>query len=453
MDDPVPIEGIIEGEPESLAAVCAAGGSAVIAYCAAVGAEAYVAETVVAALSTFRRAVVENADQSPAQLEKLLVSSTADAARHVAGLDPSPVQQAAAVVALEGAVTAPLAPGLAPRIIRALVEAAPVTALGGDAAAVRRATEQHYIRMFDGQGAAAPAAPSPAPPPPRAAAPAPPVPRPAATPPPPAPRPATAAGEAAWVPPELADLDAETLNARALAPAGQWSTPEEAPAPAPAATAVPEHAPPPPPPPTPDGTPLQPPAPKALVIKRGGHWPFKRRPGKPHGGGGGFTAKRNVLIAAVAGLALGAGIAALALPEKKVKPETTIVRPLDTPFTIDGAVFNVARTNQALWALAIRRSPPREGRTWLTLAAQTRNINRPTFLPRSLGYRLRTPSGLVIGPDTAQVPSDLTAARGRLPAGQRSSVHLGFQVPSAQRGLTLEFDPSPQGPRVRVPLN
>ena len=45
------------------------------------------------------RAVVENADQSPAQLEKLLVTSTADAARQVAGLDPSPVQQAAAVVA------------------------------------------------------------------------------------------------------------------------------------------------------------------------------------------------------------------------------------------------------------------------------------------------------------------------------------------------------------------
>ena len=434
MDDPVPIEGIIEGEPESLAAVCAAGGSAVLAYCAAVGADAYVAETVVAALSTFRRAVVENADQSPAQLEKLLVSSTADAARHVAGLDPSPVQQAAAVVALESAVTAPLAPGLAPRIIRALVEAAPVTALGGDPAAVRRATEQHYIRMFDGQGVATSAAPSPA------------SDR-AATPPPPAPRPATAAGEAAWVPPELASLDAEALNARAVTRPAQWSTPDEAPAP----TAAPEHAPLPPPPP--DGTPLQAPAPKALVIKRGGHWPFKRRPGKPHGGGGAITAKRNVVIAAVAGLAFGAGIAALALPEKKVEPETTLVRPLDTPFTVDGVVFNVARTNQAPWALAIRRRPLREGRTWVTLAAQTRNINRRTYLPRSLGYRLRTPSGLVIGPDTAQVPSNITAAGGRLPVGERSSVHLGFQIPSAQRGLTMEFEASPRGPRVRVPLN
>ena len=51
MDDPIPIEGIIEGEPESLAAVCAAGGSAIVAYCSAIGAQAHVAETVVAALA------------------------------------------------------------------------------------------------------------------------------------------------------------------------------------------------------------------------------------------------------------------------------------------------------------------------------------------------------------------------------------------------------------------
>ena len=433
MDDPVPIEGIIEGEPEALAAVCAAGGSAVIAYCSAVGADAYVAETVVTALATFRRAVVEYSDQSPSQLEKLLVSATADAARQVAGVDPAPVQQTAAVVALEGAVTAPLAPGLAPRIIRALVEAAPVTALGGDAAAVRRAAEQEYIRMFDGRAAArAPARP------------------------PAAPRPATAAGEAGWVPPELTAIDAETLNARALTPAGQWNAPAEAPAPAPAPAAAPPqpepveapaHA-------TPPDAPLVAPPPHALVIKRGGHWPFRRRPRKaPRAGGAPTGGKRSVVLAALAGLALGAGVAAIAMPEEEVEPERTLVRPLDTPFTIDGAVFNVARTNQALWALEIRRRPLRQGRTWLTLAAQTRNIDRPNFRPRSLGYRLRTPSGIVIGPDTAQVPSAVTAARGGLPAGQRSSVHLGFQVPRAQRGLTLEFDPSPRGPRVRVPLN
>ena len=423
MDDPVPIEGIIEGEPEALAAVCAAGGSAVTAYCSAVGADARVAETVVAALSTFRRAVVEHADQSPTQLEKLLVSATAEAARRVAGVDPAPVQQAAAVVALEGAVTAPLAPGLAPRVIRALVAAAPVTALGGNATAVRRAAEKHYVRMFDSQARAAPRPPA-------------------------APRPATAAGEAAWVPPELAGIDAEALNARALTPAGQWDAPAQAPA------AAPEPG------PESKSEPREPPAPAAappqhaLVIKRGGHWPFKRRPRKaPRAGGAAAAHTRNAVVAAVAGLAVGAGVVAVAMPAEEVEPDPAIVRPLDTPFTVDGAVFNIARTNQALWALEIRRRPLREGRTWLTLAAQTRNIDRPNFLPRSLGYRLRTPSGLVIGPDTAEVPPSLTAARGRLPPGQRSSVHLGFQVPRAQRGLTLEFDPSPRGPRVRVPLN
>ncbi|HEV2060006.1 MAG TPA: hypothetical protein VGR11_11665, partial [Solirubrobacteraceae bacterium] len=135
MDEPVPIEGIVEGEPDALAAVCAAGGSAILAYCSAVGAHAHVADTVVAALSAFRRGVVEHADRDPSQLETLLLSCTADAARRVAGADPSPVQEAAAQVALENAVTAPLAPGLAPRIIRALVEAAPVSALDGDEAA------------------------------------------------------------------------------------------------------------------------------------------------------------------------------------------------------------------------------------------------------------------------------------------------------------------------------
>ena len=148
MDDAVSIEGIIEGEPQSLAAVCAAGGSAVVAYCSAVGADGDVGETMAAALAAFRRGVFESADPTPAQVESLLGSATAEAARRVAGADPSPGQHAAATAALEAAATAPLAPGLASRIIRALVEAAPVTALGGDAAAVRRATEQHYIEMF-----------------------------------------------------------------------------------------------------------------------------------------------------------------------------------------------------------------------------------------------------------------------------------------------------------------
>lgn len=430
MDEPVPIEGIVEGEPESLAAVCAAGGSAVLAYCSAVGAWADLADTVVTALATFRRGVVEHADQDPSQLEELLLACTADAARRLAGVDPTPVQQAAAEVALESAVTSPLAPGLASRIIRALVEAAPVTALDGDPAAVRRAAEQHYARVFDGpQARAAPPAPAPAPT-----------------------APAAAAGQSSWVPSEVADVDVEAVNARAVRPRAE----RRSAAPGPPAVAPEDlHAPLLPPPPN---APLAPPAPGALVIKRGGHWPF-RRSRKPGGGGRGrggrgANATRNALIAGMAGLALGAGVAFLATAEKEVARDAVLVRALDTPFTVQGAVFNIARTNQAGWAVAIRRRPLRPGRTWLTLAAQTRNIDRANFLPRSLDYRVRTATGIVIGPDTAQISADVAAARGRQAPGERASVHLGFQIPSGQPGLTLEFDPVPRrGPRIRVPLS
>ena len=429
MDDPVPIEGIIEGEPESLAVVCAAGGSAIVAYCSAVGADAYVADTVVAALATFRRGIFENADQEPAQLDALLLTSTAHAARRVAGVDPSPAQQAAAHVAIEGAVTVPLTPGLAPRIIRALVEAAPVTALGGDTAAVRRATEQHYIRMFDRY----PAPTQPPPPPPAGAGAG----------------PRAAAGAGAWIPPELAGLDAEAANARAAATPVQWTPAPQGRPEAPAEPEAEAHGPPDPPP-----APTVPPPPGALVIKRGGHWPFRRPPRKaPRGGAGGAHPGRNMLIGAIAGLALGGGVVALAMPREEAPPDPSLVRPLDTPFTLDGAVFNVARTRQALWALAIRRRQPRPGHSWITLAAQTRNISRTSFFPRALGFRLRTQAGIVIGPDTVTVPSIVTAARGRQAIGKRSSVHLGFQVPSAKQELTLEFDPGRTAPRIRVPLN
>jgi hypothetical protein len=129
------------------------------------------------------------------------------------------------------------------------------------------------------------------------------------------------------------------------------------------------------------------------------------------------------------------------------------VRPLDTPFTVGGAVFNVARTDQASWALAIRRRPPEPGRTWLTLAAQTRNVSRVNFHPRGLGYRLRTPAGIVIGPVMALAGGEIPADGRALAIGKRTSVHLGFQVPQGQRDLTLEFDPTSRGTRIRVPLN
>jgi hypothetical protein len=430
VDDPIPIEGIIEGEPASLASVCAAGGSAIVAYCWAVGAETHIADTAVAALATFRRGVVENADQDPSQLEHLLLSATAHAARRVAGVNPSRDQLQAGQAALEGAVTGPLTPGLAPRIIRALVEAAPVTALGGDAGAVRRAAEEHYIRVF---GEAQPPAPPPA-------------------------------GAAAWVPPELLGLDDTKLNAGAVTSNAEWGPPADGPA---AAAAVSPAGAPPSRPLDPaadaqagapaaaaaQATPPVKPPPGALVIKRGDHWPFRRRPPRRPSHGATRGSARNLLAAGAVGLALGAGIGVVATPDKTVRENPILVRPIDSPFTVDGAVFNVARTSQAIWARAIRRRALRPGRTWLTLAAQTRNVRRANFHPRGLGYRLRTPAGIVIGPDTALVAGEIPAVGGRLPIGKRTSVHLGFQVPSGQRDLTLEFDPSPRGRRIHVPLN
>ena len=452
MDEPIPIEGIVEGDPEALAAVCAAGGSAVLAYCATVGAKADVHETVIAALAALRRGIVANADQEPSELQHLLLSVTDDAVRRVAGVLPSSPQRAAAQVALEGAATEPLPPGLPPRIIRALVDAAPVTAIDGDAEAICRAAEQHYNRVFDGQGAPStphpaattpPTAPEPASPAPMA------PPAPAPTLPPIVPTPAS--GTIGWVPPELAGLDVEALNARSVTPTGHGATALAAPAHAPAAAAD-----------TPASAQLavSPPAPPpgALVIKRGGHWPFgpQQRKPSPRGSGTGATSRGRYLslaLAVLAGVALGAGGAVLVMPEQKVERNSILVRLLDTPFTVSGAVFNVARTATATWALDIRRRPTRNRHTWLTLAAQTRNISHDDFRPRALGYRLRTISGVVIGPETVRVPSSITAARGVLPTGERSSVHLGFQIPNGQRGLTLEFDVTPDGPRVRVPLN
>jgi hypothetical protein len=197
------------------------------------------------------------------------------------------------------------------------------------------------------------------------------------------------------------------------------------------------------------------PRPGAIVIKRGGHWPFGRRPRQPsrrsHGGPGGRG--KVALFAGVVGLALGGAIGVVATPEKTARVDPVVVRPLDTPFTIDGAVFSVARTRTASWASAIRRRTLRPRRVWLTLAMQTRNVSRPDYQPRGLGYRLRTAAGIVLGPETARAAGGAAEVGGRLPVGKRASIHLGFQVPVGERGLTLEYDSSPRGQRVRVPLN
>ena len=141
------------------------------------------------------------------------------------------------------------------------------------------------------------------------------------------------------------------------------------------------------------------------------------------------------------------------MPEKEGPQNSILVRPLDTPFTVDGAVFNVARTRQALWALQIRRRPPRPG----ALVGHARGPDAQHQPAGLLSARARLPAAHRNRdrdrPRYGEVPSDVAAARGRQAIGKRSSVHLGFQVPSAQPGLTLEFDPGPRAPRIRVPLD
>ena len=137
-----------------------------------------------------------------------------------------------------------------------------------------------------------------------------------------------------------------------------------------------------------------------------------------------------LLLAGLVGLAAGAGGAILATPEKTVERNAIIVRPLDVPFTVNGAVFNVARTRDAPWALEIRRRPLRPERTWLTLAAQTRNVSRASFHPRALGYRLRTAAGIVIGPDAVQVPAEVTAAQGGCRSASGRACTWAFRSPA-----------------------
>jgi len=99
-----------------------------------------------------------------------------------------------------------------------------------------------------------------------------------------------------------------------------------------------------------------------------------------------------MLIAGVAGLALGAGIGVVAAPDRSSRPDPVLVRALDTPFTFDRRVQH--RPHQSV-AVGARhpQSPAASGRAWITLSAQTRNIDRENFLPRSFGYRLRTATG------------------------------------------------------------
>lgn len=238
-----------------------------------------------------------------------------------------------------------------------------------------------------------------------------------------------------WLPEEILNVGAPGTDAAA----GEAQSPPPS---SPEPSDAPEHS---------DAAEHAPAAPRPRLARRALRRLPRRRPRKPRPTAHRDGRRRGLL------LLLGLAVAVIAVlivtrPEPGGQEGAIRTQAVDVPFTERGAVFDITRTATALWARQMRRSPPRAGRTWITIAARSRNVSREDFHPRSLGYRVRTGTGIIVGPEFARIPPELDA-RGRLPIGERSSVHLGFQVPTGRRDLTLEFDPGPDSPRIRVPLN
>ena len=130
-----------------------------------------------------------------------------------------------------------------------------------------------------------------------------------------------------------------------------------------------------------------------------------------------------------------------------------IYRKLMTPFTVNGARFKVQPANSARWAARVRSRPPRFGRRWVTVSIPVRNLSRADLRPRRLGYRIVTPAGFVVGPETVEFRPGSLDGQERLAKGELTSVHLAFQVRQPTRDLTLALDAGGiRQPAVRVPL-
>jgi len=147
--------------------------------------------------------------------------------------------------------------------------------------------------------------------------------------------------------------------------------------------------------------------------------------------------------------AAGTGTAVANPAQRQVLPGA-----LRKPLTASGMRFEVARIANASWARKIRADDPRRGSRWVTIAVRSRNLSRRSLLLRTLGYRLRTGGGVIVGPrrlDVADGPSQ--GQEGRLLIGSRASVRLGFEVPVKVRTLTFAFEPGGlEGPTVLVPF-
>lgn len=150
------------------------------------------------------------------------------------------------------------------------------------------------------------------------------------------------------------------------------------------------------------------------------------------------------LVAVVAAIAVVGGVIVVAGGPKKEKADSSppaAYRQLTTPFTVNGARFEVQPANDARWAVKMRSErAERVGKRWVSVQIPVRNLSRVDLRPRGLGYRLLTPSGLVVGPEVVEVLSGSLDSEGRLAKGKLSSVHLGFRVPESAKDLTLAFD-------------
>lgn len=397
------------GDPQALAALVAVGGWPVVAYCERADAGDEAARAVVLAFVTFRRRAIQAGDEASAELERMLLDSARDAVDEVRGEEPAGDAARDGEEAFARASPRPLSPRLATATLHALVEAAPVD---GDPAQVRAAAERGYAAAYE------------------AAAPAPAI-----------------AGEQALGP-------ASTLLLRAA----QASPPEPEPKP-------PSEAEPPPPPPQPSARARRTPAVPPLAARLRALAPAQRAAV--------FAGALVVLVLPIAllgggGDEPGATATTVTAPPRTVTVTQTtttpgaasstrsqVVRSMPrAPLSAGGARFEVVPTANASWAQEVRDEEPRRGTRWVTVAVRTRNVSRRDLILRTLGYRLRTEGGVVLGPRALEVAEGPPPAReGRLPIGARASVHLGFEVPFEAGRLSIAFEPGGlDEPTVLVPI-
>ncbi len=398
------------GDPHALAALVAVGGWSVVAYCERAGAGDDAARAVVLTFVSFRRRAIQAG--ADADLERILLDSAGDAVDAVRGDAPTGAQERSAEEAFARASPRPLSARLATQTLHALVDSAPVD---GDRDEITALAECAYAAAYE------------------AAEPAPAI-----------------AGEH------------ELGPASALLRRAADGTPPE-PAPEPAAAPAQKY-----PPPAAVRPPRRDAAAPAIAARLAALSPARRA-----------LAFAGALVTVVALIALLGGASddevGQAPPASvTAAPQTvTVTQPATTtaasaaatraqilrgtprrPLTASGARFEVVPISQAGWARAVRDEEPRRGTSWITVAVRTRNIDRRDLVLRTLGYRLRTEGGVIIGPRVLEVAEGPQQARGGpLPRGARASVHLGFEVPFDAGRLSIAFEPGGLGePTVLVAL-